>query len=445
MNKFIFILFILLNVNAFNQITFDKLSHDFGDVFKNNDRVVDIKLVNTSSKTIYLLSVRNDRTVKVLTSNKTVQPDSTLIIRFKYNPTKKGNFKIETPIYISSSMEPMVFTMKGNIKEIDNAMGLDCPSFNEKNVYEEQEFKLTALVLDAQTLEPINDAQIKLITNGYLLEKLTTNNNGIAKTKIPLGLYYIVTSAEGYYTDEYSDYLNKQNDSIIIYLKKPLVIQEPIIVAEPIIEEDTIIEPTVVVVKEEEIIDSSEFSVNKYKPNNIVFLLDVSSSMNQQGKLDLLKVSMIKMTEILRDIDKITIIAYSTFSNVLMETTTGDKKEEIITKIKDLRANGMTAGSDGMKMAYKEAYKNFIPNANNQVIMATDGDFNRGNTKIDKLVLKYLKKGIKISVVGIKNKEVHAKDMAEISELGGGSYLYIDNLNTSEKILIEEIKRNSLK
>lgn len=442
------LLFLGISLSVNSQITFNKLSHDFGDVYKNNDRVVDIKLVNTSQKNIYLLSVRNERTVKVLTSNKTVLPDSTLIIRFKYNPTKKGSFKIKTPIYLSNSMEPIVFTMQGNIKEIDNSMGLDCPSFREKNVYEEQEFKLTALVLDAETNQPIKEAKVKLIANGYLLETLTTNGNGIAKAKVPLGLYYIVTGAEGYYTEEFSKYLNKQNDSLIIYLRKPHIVNEPpVVIEEPPVEKiDTIIE-TEVVTNEviEEIIDSSEFSKNKYKPNNIVFLLDISSSMNQNGKLDLLKSSMIKMTDILRDVDKVTIVAYSTFTKVLMKTTTGDKKEEIIEEIKNLRANGMTAGGDGMKMAYREAYKNFIPNANNQVIMATDGDFNRGSTNVDKLVVKYLKKGVKISVIGIKNKEAHAKDMVEISQLGNGHYLHIDNYETSEKILIEEIKRNSAK
>lgn len=447
MSKLTYILFfIIVPFNVKAQITFNKSSHNFGDIYKNNDRVVDIKLVNTTSKNIYLLTVRNDRTVRVLTSNKTVMPDSTLIIRFKYNPTKKGSFKIKTPIYLSNSTEPFVFTMQGNIKEIDNSMGLDCPSFREKNIYQEQEFKLTTLVLDTETNNPIKDAKVKLISNGFPIETLTTNGNGLAKTKIPLGLYYIVTKATNYYTEEFSKYLNKQNDSIIIYLKKPIRIIEPPVVTEPVNEDTlTLINEPIVTTIEEEVIDTSELSKNKYTPNNIVFLLDVSSSMNHQGKLDLLKSSMIKMTDILRDVDKVTIVAYSTFSKVLMKTTTGDKKEEIIEEIKGLRANGMTAGGDGMKMAYREAYKNFIPNANNQVIMATDGDFNRGATKIDKLVVKYLKKGIRISVIGIKNKEVHAKDMVEISELGNGKYLYIDNYKTSEIILIEEIKRNSLK
>ena len=107
MSKLIYTLFFLCIFSTItSQITFDKLSHDFGDVYKNNDRVVDIKLVNTSQKNIYLLRVKNNRTVRVLTSNKTVQPDSTLIIRFKYNPTKKGSFKIQIPIYLSNSMEP---------------------------------------------------------------------------------------------------------------------------------------------------------------------------------------------------------------------------------------------------------------------------------------------------------------------------------------------------
>lgn len=424
---------------------FTKLSHDFGDVYAGNERFVDIIYKNTTGKTTYLLTVKNNREVRVLTSGKTIQPDSSIVIRFKYNPTKKGKFNIVTPIYLSHSMEPFNFVMKGNIKEIDNSMGIDCPSFQEKDITAEQSFIFTALVLDAQTKEPINKANVKLISNGWELTTLKTNSKGKAKEKIPLGLYYIVTSAEGYFTNERDKYLNKRNDSVIIYLNKPD--EEPVVAIEEPIEKDTIViikekkKDTLLVAKEKDIPSSVK---PEYAPNNIVFLLDVSSSMNQGGKLDLLKSSMIELTYTLRDVDKITIVAYSTFSNVLLETTTGDQKDKIIEAIKGIKANGLTAGGDGMKLAYKQAYKNFIDDGNNQVIMATDGDFNRGTTNVDKLVVKYIKKGVKISVLGIKNKAMHAKDMQEIAELGKGHYLFVDNYTVSKTILIEELRKQSL-
>lgn len=445
-------IFLFLYSYGITQGGFNKLSHDFGEVYAGNERFVDIIYTNSTGKSTYLLTVKNQREVRVLTSNKKIEPDSTLILRFKYNPTKKGKFNIETPIYLSHSMDPFIFKMKGNIKEIDNSLGLDCPSFREKNIYEEQSFMFKALVLDAQTNEPINKAEIKLINSGWLLTTLKTNNKGKAKEKIPLGMYYLVTSAEGYYGNERAKYLNKSNDSVIIYLNKPkeeiTVVENPVTISH----EDTI---EIILGTNKTIIDSIADTIGtnnpilrpgppEYAPNNVVFLLDISSSMNHSGKLDLLKASMIELTYTLRSVDKITIVAYSTFSKVLLKTTSGDKKEEIIEAIKSIKAQGLTAGGDGMKQAYKEAYKNFIEEGNNQVIMATDGDFNRGTTNVDKLVKKYIKRGVKISVLGIKNKDMHVKDMQEIAQLGEGHYLFIDNYAISKTILIEEIRKQSL-
>ena len=103
----------------------------------------------------------------------------------------------------------------------------------------------------------------------------------------------------------------------------------------------------------------------------------------------------------------------------------------------------MTAGGDGMKLAYRQAKKHFIKGGNNQVIMATDGRFNRGNTNLDKLVVKNFKKGIGLTVLGIKNKPEDAEDMQGIASLGGGKFLLIDSYEDSKHLLIKEIKRTS--
>lgn len=445
-------LFTLLLFLAFSQLLsqseFSKLKHNFGDIKQGNKRFVDITYKNTSSKKVFLLTIKNNREVRVLTSGKTILPDSSIILRFKYNPKKKGKFKIKTPVYFSNSIEPYVFIMSGNVKEIDNSFGIECPGFGTKDLVKEQSFDLVAIVLDKKTNLPINDASIKLIKNGYVAKTLKTNKKGLAKPKIPLGLYYTVTSAEGYFTDEQSIYLNRRHDSLIVYLSKP-VRETPILANEPVIDTVIIEDTLITVIKETPpvVIENTSTEIKEvyYAPSNIVFLLDLSSSMNQKGKLDLLKASMIEMTKELRAVDKITIVAYATFSKVLLPATTGDKKEEIIEMIQDLKANGMTAGGAGMKLAYRQAKRSFIDDGNNQVIMATDGDFNRGANNIDRLVKKNTRKGIKISVLGIKNKETHATDMKEISELGKGHYLFIDNYDISKRILIEELKSQSLR
>jgi Ca-activated chloride channel family protein len=488
--------FLFTTNSSFSQFGFDKLEHNFGNVLAGNNRFVDLKFKNTTNEKIYLLNIRHDRTVKTLINSTTIKPDSTLIIRIKYNPTKKGKFKVEIPVYLSNSFEPFIFTIKGNIKEVDNSMGLDCPSFGSQVPKQRLNFKFTATILDKKTNQPIHNAGITFINRGTVTNIEKTNRRGIVKTTIPIGLYYFVIDAEGYIGTEFPKYINRQNDSILVYLDKPELVvinNKPITIEEeePILVEEEEEEPIIVVINEkpkdslpktvrkEEPIpilkrdsipkiielkkdfpvqivkipdtipepkeDLTDFPELKYKPNNLVFLLDISSSMKKEGKLDLLKASMIEMVNVLRGVDKITIITYSTFAKVVLKTTTGNNKEQIIEIIQNIKGEGMTAGVSGMKLAYRHAKKNFIEDGNNQIIMATDGNFNRGNTKIDRLVTKNREKGILISVMGIKNKPEHANDMREISSLGGGTYLFIDNYKVSKEILIREIKRNSTK
>ncbi len=425
---------------CFGQAGFKFLSYDFGELYKGDKRYVDFSYKNTTGKKTFLLSVKNDRRTRILTSSNTVLPDSTIIIRIKYNPQKKGKFNITIPVYFSHLMEPHSLVIKGNVKEVDNSDGLDCPSFENKDIEQELSTPMIVKVLDKETLAPIDDAEIKLISRGLVFEKLKTNKKGKAETKLRIGLYYFVTDASNYNTNEEDHIITKRNNEITILLERDKRIEE--------IQTDTLL-----VTQEDIIIDDNINSLDTlatkketyFAPNNIVFLLDISSSMNQKGKLDLLKSSMIELANELRDVDKITLVAYSTFSKVLLKTTTGSNKEEIIETIQDLKASGMTAGGEGMKLAYRLAKKNFIKDGNNQVIMATDGDFNRGATSIDRLVKKNTSKGIKLSVLGIKNKEIHALDMKEISALGNGNYVYIDSYNISKTALINEIREQSLR
>lgn len=468
------IILIFVSQFGFSQFGFDKIDHDFGDIKAGDDRVVDIKFRNTTDAKVYLLRIKHGREIKSLVSSKTIMPDSLLTIRIKYNPTEKGRFKIKIPIYLSNSLEPFDFTIQGNVKEIDNSMGLACPSFDNKNVGSTPIFDFTATVLDRQTGKPIKDASITFVTNGTVSQIEKTNGKGIVKTKALIGLYYFVIGANEYIGTEFPKYINKRNDSILVYLDKPEVIaveepivieeeepvvlviekkpeikieeKEPVVVVEPEIEKPIVVIPkdTTPVEKKEPIIVKDETPEEPvYKSNNIVFLLDVSTSMNKEGKLDLLKASLIEMVNGLREEDKITLISYSTFSKVIVNGTSGSEKELLIKKIQSIKAQGVTAGGDGMKLAYKQAKRNYIDGGNNQVIMATDGKFNKGATNIDKLVTKNFQRGIGITVLGIKNNPENAEEMQGFANLGGGNYLSIENYEDSKQLLINEIKRTS--
>ncbi len=458
------LILIFISQIGFSQFGFDKIDHDFGDIEAGNDRVVDIKFRNTTGSKVFLLRIKHGREIKSLVSSKTIMPDSLLVIRIKYNPTEKGKFKIKIPIYLSNSLEPFEFTIQGNVKVIDNSIGLDCPSFDNKDIGGALIFDFTATVLDKETGEPIKDASITFVTNGTVSQIEKTNRNGVVKTSALIGLYYFVIGANDYIGTEFPKYINKRNDSILVYLDKPetIIAEEPIvketeepvvvILEEPAIElEPEVEKPVVLTIKDstpikvgEPITETAETPVEPvYKSNNIVFLLDVSTSMNKEGKLDLLKASLIEMVNGLRPEDRITLISYSTFSKVILDGASGEQKELLTKTIQAIKAQGVTAGGDGMKLAYKQAKRNYIEGGNNQVIMATDGKFNKGATNIDKLVIKNFEKGIGITVLGIKNNPENAEEMQGIANLGGGNYLMIDNYQDSKQLLINEIKRTS--
>ena len=208
---------------------------------------------------------------------------------------------------------------------------------------------------------------------------------------------------------------------------------------EEVIVENTPIETTEPA-KEEKYPD---LPLSAYKPNNIVFLIDVSASMKYTGKLDLLKASMIEMTNLLRDIDNITIVTYASNTLVAMETISADNKDSIISKIEGLEAKGMTNGGKGLKLAYSKTCESYIAGGNNEIIMATDGDFNSGSENVYKLAKKYKSKGVKVSVVGIKNRQTHEANMKKLSDNGGGNYLKIDTFEDAKKRLVEEVKTSS--
>jgi Ca-activated chloride channel family protein len=453
------ILLIFVSQSGLSQFGFDKIEHDFGDIKAGDSRVVDIKFRNTTGEKVYLLRIKHGREIKSLVSSKSIMPDSLLLIRIKFNPIETGKFKIYIPIYLSNSLEPFEFSIQGYVKEIDNSMGLACPSFDNKNVEKTLVFDFTATVLDRKTGEPIKDASITFVTNGTVSQIEKTNGRGVVKTSALIGLYYFVIDANKYIGSEFPKYINKRNDSILVYLDKPKVIVEEgpiaLLVEEPVVvieEKESVIEKpitlplvdTIPLLKEEALVVAEEIPIELvYKSNNIVFLLDVSTSMNKEGKLDLLKASLIEMVNGLRPEDRITLISYSTFSKVILDGTSGSEKELLIQKIQAIRAQGVTAGGDGMKLAYKQAKRNYIEGGNNQVIMATDGKFNRGATNLDRLVTKNFQRGIGITVLGIKNKPENAEEMQSIANLGGGNYLVIESYEDSKQLLINEIKRTS--
>ncbi len=176
-------------------------------------------------------------------------------------------------------------------------------------------------------------------------------------------------------------------------------------------------------------------------PSNLVFLVDVSGSMRNPKKLGLLKKSLNLLVGELREQDRISMVVYAGSSGVVLDPTPGDQKEKIKQAINNLRAGGSTAGSKGIKLAYKKAAENFMEEGNNRVILATDGDFNVGITSeggLVRLIEKKRKSGIFLSVLGFGTGNYQGSKMEKLSNKGNGNYAYIDSILEAEKTLVQE-------
>ncbi len=176
-------------------------------------------------------------------------------------------------------------------------------------------------------------------------------------------------------------------------------------------------------------------------PTNLVFLIDVSGSMNSANKLPLLKSSFRLLVNQLRADDYVSIVVYAGAAGLVLEPTSGSKKDIILDALDKLNAGGSTAGGEGLMLAYKTAEKSFIKNGNNRIILATDGDFNIGhssNASMERLIEEQRNRGIFISVLGFGMGNYKDDKMEIIADKGNGNYAYIDNLLEAQKTLVSE-------
>lgn len=182
-------------------------------------------------------------------------------------------------------------------------------------------------------------------------------------------------------------------------------------------------------------------ATDKLPASNLVFLIDVSGSMNDANKLPLVQSSLKMLVNQLRPQDRVAIVVYAGAAGVVLPATTGDKKTTINNAIDNLQAGGSTAGGAGIKLAYKIARENFMKGGNNRVILATDGDFNVGASSDDdmeKLIEKERESGISLSVLGFGMGNYKDSKMETLADKGNGNYAYIDNITEARKTLISE-------
>ena len=180
----------------------------------------------------------------------------------------------------------------------------------------------------------------------------------------------------------------------------------------------------------------------KRPASNLVFLLDVSGSMNAPDKLPLLKKSLLLLSKQLNSSDKVSIVVYAGASGVVLEPTAGNQTLEIEKALENLSAGGSTNGQAGIQLAYQLAKKSYDPAGINRVILATDGDFNVGTSDVDslkKLIEQKREEGISLTTLGFGTGNYNDELMEQLADVGNGNYAYIDGLNEARKVLVEEL------
>jgi len=189
-------------------------------------------------------------------------------------------------------------------------------------------------------------------------------------------------------------------------------------------------------------IKASDRAVADLAPANLVFLVDVSGSMDRREGLPLVKSTLKLLVDQLRDQDRVSLVVYAGESRVVLKPTSGRDKTRIRNAIDQLTAGGSTAGASGIEMAYQMAREGFIDKGINRILLATDGDFNVGVSDFDSLkqmAVDQRKSGVSLTTLGFGVDNYNEHLMEQLADAGDGNYAYIDNLREARKVLVDQL------
>lgn len=190
-------------------------------------------------------------------------------------------------------------------------------------------------------------------------------------------------------------------------------------------------------------IQGKDIDYSKAAPSNLVFLLDVSGSMNSENKLPLMKQSLFKLIDQMSEKDRIAIVVYAGAAGLVLPSTPASNKAAIKQALNNLQAGGSTAGGAGIELAYKTALENLIEDGNNRVILCTDGDFNVGassDAEMVRLIEEKRKSGVFLTICGCGMGNYKDSKMEKIANKGNGNYYYIDTQKEAEKVFVTDMR-----
>jgi len=322
----------------------------------------------------------------------------------------------------------------------------------------------TIKVVDGQTRIPLSNSVVKIFQDGKLLVELNTGTSGKTKKELDIGKYTFEVFKEGYELLNTRMIIFEKSKNLVVNLNQleeeaeppaeekeiretELPVETPVALEEkPLVQKEEVKDEEEKIEKEEADLVDGQLSKSKFQPNNIIFLVDISRSMEAGDKMVQLKESMKNLTGVLRDVDLVTLIAYAYRYEVVMEPTIANDVSQINNLIDGLQTKGKTYGVKGLEKAYEIIEQHFNPTGNNQIILATDGMFNSPNfseRELFKMVRDYASDNIKLSVVGFGQDEKATKLMKRIAEEGTGNFIQISKDIDNTQLLVNEIKSQS--
>ncbi|BAN49502.1 VWA domain-containing protein [Metapseudomonas resinovorans] len=189
-------------------------------------------------------------------------------------------------------------------------------------------------------------------------------------------------------------------------------------------------------------IKASDSSVERLPPANLVFLVDVSDSMDRREGLPMVQGTLKLLVDQLRPQDRVSLVTYAGEARVVLGSTPGSEKAKIRAAIEQLSAGGSTAGESGIQLAYAEAQKGLISGGINRILLATDGDFNVGISDFESLrqMAEHKRKGgVSLTTLGFGVDNYNERLMEQLADAGDGNYAYIDNLREARKVLVDQL------
>ncbi|MCG3167228.1 MAG: hypothetical protein POELPBGB_03014 [Bacteroidia bacterium] len=425
-------------------VKWESRSFDHGTVTDWNSPPAVFKFTNTSKEKIMFLPMFYQREMYVEIPKRKIEPGESAEVKVYLYTSETGPFTKKATVWIDKSNDPMELTVRGNIKSLYKNALTACPSFwNHKPDEETPQVVFIPKPSNAGYGGPEKFDSTKTSPPAPLLqergaeapqpaETFTSNVNDQYEEASPPTPLQEERGAETLLPAEtFTSNINDQYNEA-----PPLSIP---------VEDGIIISPSPLE-RVGERLDSTQLARDKFGVNNIVFLIDESGSMKRDKKMEMLKAAIKELVKVMREEDKITIITYAADAEMLLPTTQAHRKDEIYTLIDSLKPYGFTDGVSGMNMAYDMVDKNFVPDGNNQLFLATDGEFNQGDvteSSFTDLVKLNAAKGTKLSIVGFGQNEKAVKLMKKMAESGQGNFLQILPGSTNTDVLVEEIKRNS--